>query len=242
MTPSAVINPLISLIPTFVNAASVIVGALIGILLNRRISESFKQMVYSGVGVFTLIIGMIMSIGTQRVLYLALSVVIGGMLGTWWGVENGVLRLGEFLKSRFQRNTESEFAYGFLSASVLFCVGAMTIVGSFTAGVDNDFQLLFTKSVMDGFMAILLASAMGPGVAFSALVILAYQGSLTLLARVIGPWVSELMLSEISAVGGALIIMIGINVLDLRKIRTANFIPALLVVVLFVLADPFIPL
>jgi uncharacterized protein len=230
------------MLPTFVNAAAVVVGSLAGILLGRRISDPFREIIYAGVGVFTLIIGMIMSIETQRVLYLALSVVIGGLLGTWWGVENGILKLGEFLKARFHKNAEGDFAYGFLSASVLFCVGAMTIVGSFTAGVDHDYQLLFTKSVMDGFMAILLASALGPGVVFSALVILVYQGSLTLLAGVVRPWVTDLMLSEISAVGGALIIMIGINLLNLRQIKTANFIPALLVIVVFVLVDPLIPL
>jgi uncharacterized membrane protein YqgA involved in biofilm formation len=225
-----------------VNAAAVLLGSVIGVVFNRRISERFRDAVYAGVGVVTFVIGMSMAVSMQRVLYLALSIVIGGLLGTWWGVEDGILKLGEFLKRRFHKDAGGDFAYGFLSASVLFCVGAMTIVGSFTAGVDRDYQLLFTKSVMDGFMAILLASAMGPGVAFSALVILVYQGSLTLLASVISPWVSELMLSEISAVGGALIIMIGINVLNLRQIKTANFIPALLVIILFVLADPIIPL
>jgi uncharacterized membrane protein YqgA involved in biofilm formation len=230
-----------SMLATFVNAAAVIVGSLIGILLNRRIRDSFRDTVYAGIGVITLIIGMSMALEVQRVLYLALSMVIGGLLGTWWGVEKGILRLGEFLRSRFQKEAGGEFAYGFLSASVLFCVGAMTIVGSFQAGVDKNYQLLLTKSVMDGFMAILLASAMGAGVAFSSIVILVYQGSLTLLAGVISPWVSELMLSEISAIGGALIIMIGANLLNLRQIKTADFVPALLVVILFVLADPLIP-
>ncbi len=159
------------------------------------------------------------------------------------GVENGILRLGEFLRSRFGRsNTGSEFAYGFLSASVLFCVGAMAIIGSFRAGVEGDFQLLLTKSVMDGFISILLAASMGIGVAFSALVILVYQGGLTLLAGQISPWVSELMLSEITAAGGALILMIGINLLNLRHIKTADYTPAILVVIVFVMLDPWIGL
>jgi len=231
------------MIATFINAAAVVLGSLIGLLLNKRIGERIKAVLYAGIGVVTLVIGMSMALEMQRVLYLALAIVIGGILGTWWGVENAILGLGETLRNRFQRSSSgSEFAYGFLSASVLFCVGALAIIGSFRAGVDGDYQLLLTKSVMDGFMSILLAASMGVGVAFSALVIVVYQGGLTLLAGWISPWVSELMLSEITAVGGALIIMIGINLLDLKHIKTADFIPAILVVILFVLADPWIGL
>ncbi len=229
------------MIATFINAGAVVLGSLIGLLLNRRIGERLKDVVYSGIGVISLVIGFSMALQMQRVLYLALSVVIGGILGTWWGVENGILRLGEFLKRRFQRSdSESEFAYGFLSSSVLFCVGAMTIVGSFQAGVDGNYELLLTKSVMDGTMAILLTAAMGIGVAFSALVILIYQGGLTLLATWLRPFVSQLMLSEITAVGGALVVMIGINLLGIKRIKTADFVPGLLVVIIFVVLDPWI--
>ena len=229
------------MIATFINAGAVVLGSLIGLLLNRRIGERLKDVVYAGIGVISLVIGFSMALELQRVLYLALSVVIGGMLGTWWGVEEGILKLGEFLKRRFQREgSEGEFAYGFLSASVLFCVGAMTIVGSFQAGVDANYELLLTKSVMDGTMAILLTAAMGIGVAFSALIILVYQGGLTLLATYLRPYVSDLMLSEITAVGGALVVMIGINLLGIRRIKTADFVPGLLVVIIFVLLDPWI--
>ncbi len=231
------------MIATFVNAAAVVIGSLLGLVLNRRIGEPIKELLYSGIGVITLVIGMSMALEMQRVLYLALAVVTGGILGMWWGVEDGILRLGTMLRDRFQRSsTGSEFAYGFLSASVLFCVGAMSIVGSFRAGVDADYQLILTKSVMDGFMAILITASMGLGVAFSALVILVYQGGLTLIASSISPWVSPLMLSEITGVGGVLILMIGVNLLNLRHIKTADFIPAILVVILFVLVDPWIPL
>ena len=231
------------MIATFINAAAVVLGSMVGLLLNRRIGDRVRDVLYSGIGVITLVIGMSMALELQRVLYLALAVVIGGILGTWWGVENGILRLGELLRERFSRSSSgSEFAYGFLRASVLFCVGAMAIIGSFRAGVEGDYQLLLTKSVMDGFMAILLTASMGIGVAFSALIVLVYQGGLTLLAGWISPWVSELMLSEITAVGGALILMIGINLLDIKHIRTADFIPAILAVIVFVLVDPWIAL
>ncbi len=235
-------STLAEMIATFVNVATVLIGSALGLLLHRRIGERIRTVLFVGIGTITLVLGMSMALQVERVLYLALSVVLGGLLGTWWGVENGILRLGEFLKSRFQREEGGEFAYGFLTASVLFCVGAMTIIGSFQAGVEGNYQLIFTKSVMDGFMALLLAASMGIGVMFSALVILIYQGGLTLLSVWVSPWVSELMLSEITAVGGALILMIGINLLDLKKIRTADYIPAILVVIAFVLLDPWIPI
>jgi uncharacterized protein len=229
------------MIATVINAAAVVVGTLLGVLLHRAIGDRFRHSIYSGIGVMTLVIGFSMALGVQRVLYFALALVIGGVLGTWWRIEDGVLKLGEVLKNRFQRRDGAgQFAFGFLSASVIFCVGAMTIVGSFQAGAEGNYELLLTKSVMDGAMSVLLASVMGPGVGFSALMILLYQGALTLLSSGLKPLITELLLSEITAVGGALVVMIGINLLELRKIRTADFVPALLVVIVFVALDPFL--
>ncbi len=231
------------MIATIINAAAVIVGSVVGLLLKRRIGERIRVVLFSGIGVITLVIGMSMALSFERILYLALAIVLGGMTGTWIGVEDAILKLGEWLKRRFgQQDSGGEFAYGFLSASVLFCVGAMTIIGSFQAGVDGNYELLLTKSVMDGFMAILLAASLGVGVAASAIAILVYQGGLTLLAVYLSPLVTPLLLSEITAVGGALILMIGINLLDLKRIKTADYIPAILWVILFVLIDPLIRL
>jgi uncharacterized protein len=135
----------------------------------------------------------------------------------------------------------SSFAFGFLNASVLFCVGAMALVGSFKAGAEGDYDLILTKSVMDGVVAIMFAGAMGIGVGFSAISVLVYQGALTLLAVQIKPYVSETMLTELSAVGGALIVMIGINLLGLRKIRTGDFLPALVVIAGLVFLFDYVP-
>lgn len=229
------------MIATIINAAAVVIGTLVGLLLHKAIGDRFRHAVYSGIGVMTLVIGFSMALDVQRVLYFALALVIGGAVGTWWRIEDGVLRLGEALKNRFQRTDGAgQFAFGFLSASVIFCVGALTIVGSFQAGAEGNYELLLTKSVMDGAMSVLLASVMGPGVGFSALIILVYQGTLTLLAGWLKPLLTPLVLSEITAVGGALVIMIGINILELRKIRTADFVPALLIVVAFVAIDPWV--
>ena len=201
-----------------------------------------------------LLIGISMALESQRFLYLVLALVIGGLLGTAWRIEDRVYQLGEWLKRRFQPRsaaravpdsehdaaTTHSFAQGFLVSSVLFCVGALAIIGSFQAGVEGDYEILFTKSVMDGFMAVLLTAAYGIGVGFSAVSVLLYQGALTLLAGLLAPLVSPLMVSEISGVGGAMVVMIGLNLLELRTIKTADFLPGLVIVVLFVLADPFI--
>jgi uncharacterized membrane protein YqgA involved in biofilm formation len=230
------------MIATFVNCATVIVGSLIGLLLHRKISDSFKHVVYVGAGMISLILGIKMGLVTTRIVFMALALILGGILGEWWNVEGGILRMGEFLKKRFaQRETEKDFAGGFLTASVIFCVGAMTLVGAFKAGAEGNYDLILTKSVMDGFMAIMLTAAMGIGVAFSAITILVYQGGITLLAGVLQPLVNELLLGELTAVGGVLVIMIGLNLLGLAKLKTANYIPALLITIGLIAVEPFLP-
>jgi len=149
-------------------------------------------------------------------------------------------RLGEWLKKRFARSSEETFATGFLNASVLFCSGAMTILGCFNAGTIGDYSLLLTKSVLDGFVSIMFAGAMGIGVGFAALSVLVYQGALTLLAGYIKPFVNDLMLSELTAIGGALVIMIALGLLEIKRIKTGNFLPAMLVIVALVLLMPIV--
>ena len=230
------------MIATFVNCATVIVGSLIGLILHAKINESFKHIVYVGAGMVSLILGIKMGLVTTRIVFLALALILGGILGQWWNVEGGILRLGEFLKKRFaKKDTGKDFAGGFLNASVLFCVGAMTLVGAFKAGAEGDYDLILTKSVMDGFMAIMLTAAMGIGVAFSAITILVYQGGITLLAGVLQPLVNELLLNELTAVGGILVIMIGLNLLGLSKLKTANYIPALLITIGLIALEPLLP-
>lgn len=229
------------MIASIINALTVIAGSLLGRALGTRVGDHYRGVVFSAVGVVSLLIGISMALETQRFLYLVLSLVLGGILGTALRLEDRVYQLGEMLRRRFAAAPASHsFAQGFLVSSVLFCVGALTIIGAFQAGVEGDYELLLTKSVMDGFMAILLTTAYGIGVAFSAISILVYQGALTLAAGLLAPVVSPLMLSEISGVGGAMVVMIGINLLDLRTIKTADFLPGLVFVVLFVLADPWI--
>jgi len=230
------------MIATLVNCAAVIIGSLIGLILHTKINESFKRVVYVGAGMISLILGIKMGLVTTRIVFMALALIIGGILGEWWNIEGGILRFGEFLKKRFaKKESGKDFAGGFLNASVLFCVGAMTLVGAFKAGAEGNYDLILTKSVMDGFMAIMLTAAMGIGVTFSAITILVYQGGITLLAGVLQPLVNELLLGELTAVGGVLVIMIGLNLLGLSKLKTANYIPALLVTIGLITLEPLLP-
>jgi uncharacterized membrane protein YqgA involved in biofilm formation len=228
------------MIATVVNALAVLAGSLVGLLLHAKIKDSFKSIVYIGAGATSLIIGIQMALNSSKIVFLALSLIIGGILGTWWQIEEGILSLGNTLKRTFAKKDEGkDFAFGFLNASVLFCVGAMALIGSFKAGAEGNYDLILTKSVMDGFMSIVFTAAMGIGVAFSALSVLVYQGILTLAAGWLKPLVSEPLLKELTGVGGALVMMIGVNLLGLAKLKTANFLPALILIVLLVAGEGF---
>lgn len=228
------------MIAAVVNALAVLVGSLIGLLLHSKIKDDFKTIVYAGAGTTALVIGIQMAITSSKIVYLALAMIVGGILGTWWKIEDGILALGGTLKRTFARRQEgTDFAYGFLNSSVLFCVGAMAIIGSFKAGTEGNYDLIFTKSVMDGFMSIVFAAAMGIGVAFSALSVLLYQGILTLIAVWVKPFVTDSLLRELTGVGGTLVILVGVNLMGMAKIKTANFLPALLLIILFVVGEGF---
>lgn len=229
------------MIATIINAIAVILGSLVGLFLKGNIHDKYEKTVFTALGIFTLLLGISMAQKPCNALYMVFSLVLGGLLGTWMQIEDRILSFGGWIKNKLPGSMgEGQFAMGFLDASVLFCVGAMAILGSFKAGIDKDYQLLLLKSVMDGSIAILLASVMGWGVAFSAISILIVQGSLTLMSGVLAPYVEPSMIDAVSAVGGLLIMMIGINLLKLKKIPIANFIPAIILIVIFQLADPWL--
>src|SRR5574344_547431 len=248
------------MIAVFVNCGAIIAGALIGVLFARKISAELSGIIQTAAGTVTLILGIQMAFKYQNVVYLALALIIGGILGTWWDIDGKILSAGKWLervmyhKKVYEQNDAAKladatkltdeakpnFAYAFLNSSVLFCVGAMAILGSFKAGIEKDYTIIFTKSILDGFMAITFGAAMGIGTAFSAIAIFVYQGALTLLSVLIQPYVTDSMVAELTGSGGALIMMIGINLLGLRKIKTANYLPAVVLSVVFVLLDPYL--
>lgn len=226
-------------IATIVNSLAVVLGSVIGLSTSRWITDTVKRVVFISIGLITIVIGVQMALQSKRILYVAFSLVIGGLLGEWWNIEGAILRLGESLKRVVGIKGENHrFAEGFLNASILFCVGAMALVGSFEAGARGSYTLILTKSLMDGFLSIMLTATLGIGVIFSALSILVYQGALTLLSAQIGPYVSPLILTEVSGVGGVLVMMIGFNLLAIKEIKTANFLPSLVIVVVLAALDP----
>ena len=243
------------MLAVFVNCGAVIVGTVIGLLFSKKFSEELSQMIQTAAGVVTCVIGFQMAFKYDSIIFLTISLILGGIVGYIIDIDGKILKFGDKLSRLIYKNSsgnESEsaelngctsnknFAYAFLNSSVLFCVGAMAIIGSFKAGVEHDYTIIFTKSILDGFMAISFAAAMGLGTGFSVISIFVYQGLLTVLSSFIQPYVSELLISELSACGGAIIIMIGINLLGLKKIKTANFLPALIFEAIFVIVVPIV--
>ena len=241
------------MIAVFVNCIFVVAGSLVGVLFSKKLSAAMAGVISTAAGLVTLVVGIQMALGFSNVIYLALSLILGGIFGSILDIDKRIFDFGRWLeklisKNKTQSGTPSaqnqtqnkNFAKAFLSGSVLFCVGAMAILGSLQAGIQKDYTLIFTKSVLDAFMAMVFAAAMGIGTAFSAISIFAYQGLLTLLASAIAPFMTEKMLGEISAAGGVLIVMISIGLIDIRQIKTANYLPALVFIALFVIADPYI--
>jgi len=217
---------------TIVNTLAVVVGGSIGMLLNKSLHPRFKQIYFQATGLFTIAIGIIMMKDMQNVLVVVASIVVGALLGEWIRLEDSVEKLSEKLKKRLKVGNE-RFSEGMVTAFMLFCVGAMTIVGAVDEGVGRSSEVLLTKSLMDGFSSILLASAFGIGVVFSAVPLFLFQGSITIFAMYASTFFSAEIIQGLSSVGGILLIGLGINILELKRLRIINMLPALVLVVLF---------
>ncbi len=219
------------MIATFINCGLIILGSLLGILLKSRISQRFTAIVTQGLALCVLGIGFSAALGTKNTLCVIVCMVMGCLMGEALRIEDRLDSFGNFLKSRVEKEGagESRFTEGFVTASVLFCVGAMAVMGSIEAGINHNYSILISKSVIDGVTAITFAAAMGIGVAFSALPILIYQGGLTLLAGLVAAYLSPSLVTEMSAVGGMIIIGIGFNMLGLseKKLKVGNMLPAI---------------
>lgn len=218
---------------TWINIGAIILGSMIGLLLGGRLPERFKQTVIAALGLFVIATGIKMFLSTSNSLIPLGGLLLGGMLGEWWRIEEGFARLGTWLEKKFMRQNDTgaqeRFLRGFISTSILFCAGPMAVLGSIWGGLEGDYQVLIIKSLLDGFFALSFASTMGVGVAFSALPVLVYQGAITLLAGQLTILTTPVMKSEIEAVGGLVLMAIGISSnLNIIKIRVGSFIPALL--------------
>jgi uncharacterized membrane protein YqgA involved in biofilm formation len=214
-----------------VNTGAVLTGSALGLLAGGKLQEKYKNIVLTSLGLATILIGLKMAIKTEEILIVVGSLVSGGLIGQWLEIEEKLEKFGEYLKKRVG-NTGKNFVLGFVTASLLFCVGPMTIVGSFEDGLYGRGELIFIKSLMDGFAAMALSAALGAGVIFSALVVFTYQGALTFLARYFQTILNDAVVTEMSATGGVMMLGIAINLLGLSKIKVGNLLPALLIAAL----------
>jgi uncharacterized protein len=218
---------------TFINVAAILVGSGLGVLFGSHLSEHLKATVIAGMGIFTAAVGMQMFLKTESALVVLGALILGAILGEWLGIEDWLQNLGKWLEKRFSGNPEGNsdhFVRGFLTASVLYCTGPMAILGSISDGLRGDYVTLSIKSVLDGFLSVAFASTLGIGVAFSALPVSVYQGSISLLAAQLNAIVSTAMMNEMTATGGVLLIGVGVSsILEIKKIRVGNFLPALII-------------
>lgn len=221
---------------TLLNVSTVVAGSSVGLLLGRHIPERVRETVLKGLGLLVLVVGMQMALKTSNVLILMASILSGGALGEGINLQSGLDRIGEALQRRLSTSDTSRFTEGFVTASLVFCVGPMTILGSIQDGLTGDYQLLAVKSMLDGVAALAFAASFGIGVLFSALTVLVCQGALTLGAGVAEGLLSNAMVTEMTAAGGLMVLGIGVVILDISRPRVANFLPALVIAPLIVAA------
>ncbi len=215
------------MIGTIINMGTVSLGSLLGIAIGSKLRDEIRKMVFDSLGLLTLLIGFQMALKTQNILILLGSILGGGIIGEYLNIENKINGLGGKLQKAFSMEKHQRFVDGFVSSSILFCVGPMAILGSIQDGISGNFTLLAVKSTLDGFASLGLATALGWGVFFSILTILVFQGSITLAAEWIQSLMTDQMINEMSAAGGLLIVAIGIRLLNLKDVRVGNLLPAL---------------
>ena len=237
------------MIGTLLNITTVLVGGTLGLLFGARLPDRLRKTVIAGLGLFVLAYGLYSFLKTQNPLIVLGSLLVGALLGEWWKIEDGLQNIGKWLESRFgSKQAESpesdrsgsaapsrDFVRGFLTASLVFCVGPMAILGSIQDGLKGDYSLLAIKSVLDGFASLAFASTLGVGVLFSVIVILFFQGGISLLAAQLSAVVTPAMMNEMTAVGGVLLLGIAISsLLEIKPIRVGNFLPSLAIAPLIV--------
>jgi uncharacterized membrane protein YqgA involved in biofilm formation len=211
-----------SLIPAFINAAAVVFGSSIGFVFRKGISERYRKILFIAVGLSTIGISIKMIIGANNFLIVLFSMVIGGLIGEFFNIEGLLKNIGDNIK-------EGDFSTGFVTSSLLFLVGPMTIVGSITAGLKGDGSLIYTKSLLDFVSSIVLSSTYGLGVMLSAISVVLIQGAITLFASLLTFLTEPVYLNDIVAVGGLMVLGIGLRILEIKDTKVGNYLPALLI-------------
>ncbi len=230
---------------TIVNVIAVVSGAVIGMILKNILSKRITDTIMQGIGLAVIIVGLSGAlsaaftivdgkISSEYILLMIISLAVGGLLGELAGIEKKLSGFANFCENKFTKPEEnSTFAQGLISASLVFCVGSMAIVGSLEDGINHNSDILFAKSALDGIVAMIFASTMGMGVLFSAVVVGVYQGTLTLLAIFIEPYLNEAVVTQMSLIGSVLIMGIGLNLLHIAKIKVGNLLPAIFIPLIY---------
>ncbi|HHU70050.1 MAG TPA: DUF554 domain-containing protein [Thermoanaerobacterales bacterium] len=220
---------------TIVNAAAIVIGAMIGILLKTGIPEKIKNTMMQGIGLSVIVIGLSMALKTENIIITILSLVLGGIIGEVLQIEERLEDLGKWIETKLGRGSTGDFTKAFVTASLVYCIGAMAVMGALESGLTGKHDILYAKSTLDGISSVIFASSLGIGVAFSALPVLIYQGLITFAATFVKVFLTDSVINEMTAAGGVLILGIGLNILGITKIKIGNMLPAIFGAVFFVL-------
>jgi len=226
------------MVAVLVNVATVLLGSTVGLIFRNKINEKFTKAVISALALVTILIGLSSALDTADILCVIICMALGTIIGELIHIDDGIEGAGDFIKKKLLKgkNKENRFTEGFVTACIVFCVGSMTIMGSFEAGINGNNSIIYAKSALDFVSSMMFAAAMGFGVPFAALFVLVFQGALTLLAGVLAPFLSVAVVTEMSAVGGVILFGMGINMLELspRRIKVANMLPAIFLPIAYV--------
>lgn len=224
------------MIGTLVNAAAIIAGGTIGQCLKKGIKDRFKKTIMQAISLSVILVGVRSALNANDLLGVIVCMAVGSLLGEGMKIEDRIEALGNYAEKRFSRSTKGGFSKGFVSASLVFCVGSMAIVGSLESGLAGNHATLFAKSLLDGITSVVFASTFGIGVIFSAVPVLIYQGAITLGASLLKPFLTADVIAQMSGVGGLLIAAIGINMLQVTHIKVGNMLPAIFLPLVYFIA------
>ena len=228
------------MVGTYINVGTIVVGSAIGAAVGARLPEHIRTTVFHGLGLIIILVGLQMALETKNVLVVLGAILIGGILGEILKLTEGLEWLGARLQSLLPKDRGIGVAEGFITGSLVFCIGPLAILGAIEDALRGDYRLLTIKALLDGFLAIAFAATLGGwGVAFSALSIFVYQGVITLFANILSGALAGPMTTEMTATGGLIVVGIGLKLLDLTQIRLASFLPALVIAPLIVAAIPW---
>ncbi|MFR0779851.1 MAG: DUF554 domain-containing protein [Zhenhengia sp.] len=219
------------LLGTLVNVVLVLIGGFVGLFLKKGISKRLSDLIMHAIALVTMVIGINFATASENMLIVIISLVVGALIGEGINIDKRLNQLGDLIKSKV-KSESGNVGEGFVTATLLFCVGSMAIMGALDSGLRGDHTVLYTKAIMDGISALIFASSMGIGVLLSAVPILLYQGSITLLSSFIQPYLTQSMMTEMNGVGGILLIGLGISILGIKEIKVSNLLPALVIPVI----------